>query len=112
MFLSATQSEVQRNPPDCSPKIARNPRQFVRFLWQTGTEKVLRLALHLDSLPVFSDRQVSSPVSSIPVGEWNTTKKRSIHECDLTSRAVVTSGLLVIREEPAGQNRFRYADLN
>jgi hypothetical protein len=28
------------------------------------------LALHHDALPVFSDRQASSPVSAIPVGEW------------------------------------------
>ena len=67
--LSATQSGVQRNPLGCSPNIARNPRQFASFRCQTRQEKVLHASVTLDALPLFSDRQASSPVYAIPVGE-------------------------------------------
>ena len=51
------------------PENRANPRQFASFHCQTGPERVFVLALDLDALPVFSDRQASSPVSAIPVGE-------------------------------------------
>jgi hypothetical protein len=39
------------------------------FIVKRDRRKCSVLALHRDTLPVFSDQQVSSPVSATPVGE-------------------------------------------
>jgi hypothetical protein len=67
--LSATQSEVQRNPLVVPRKSREIPANSLVFIVKPDQRKSFVLALHLDALPIFSDRQASSPVSAIPVGE-------------------------------------------
>jgi len=45
------------------------PANSLVFIVKPEQRKGFVSALHLDTLPVFSDRQSSSPVSAIPVGE-------------------------------------------
>jgi hypothetical protein len=58
-----------RNPLVFPSKSREIPANSPGFIVKPGQRKSFVLALHLDTLPVFSDPQASSPVSSIPVGE-------------------------------------------
>jgi hypothetical protein len=60
---------VQKTPLVFPRKSREIPANSLVFIVKPEQRKSFVLALPLHTLPVFSDRQASSPVSAIPVGE-------------------------------------------